>query len=129
MRIQSERLELIRCNQELLRALIYDRTEFEKILNVKIPEKYTEFGFTPLQYAIEKLNDPKESGWWTYLPIHVAANMLIGTCGYKGKPDNNGMVEIGYEVIQELRNKGYGKEIARALLEHAFHFEEVRIFL
>lgn len=125
MRIQTERLELISCDQELLRKLIYDTGEFAKLLDIKIPEKFTEFGLSPLQYSLDKLNDAAEIGWWTYLPVHIQANMLIGTCGYKGKPDKDGMVEIGYEVVEALRNKGYGKEIANALIKNAFRYDEV----
>ncbi len=127
MRIHTERLELICCDHELLRTLIYDKTEFEKLIDIKIPEKFTEFGLPPLQYSMEKLADPGEIGWWTYLPVHIHANMLIGTCGYKGKPDKDGMVEIGYEVVEALRNKGYAKEIAQGLIKNAFRYHEVKI--
>jgi hypothetical protein len=125
MRIQTERLVLISCDQQLLRKLIYNTGEFGKLLDIKIPDKFSEFGLSPLQYSLDKLTDATEIGWWTYLPIHVEAGMLIGTCGYKGKPDKAGMVEIGYEVIEALRNKGYGREIASALIKNAFRYDDV----
>jgi ribosomal-protein-alanine N-acetyltransferase len=127
MRIQTLRLELIACDRDLLRVLISDKVIFEKLLDIKIPEKFTEYGLSPLRYSMEKLEDLTESDWWTYLPILKDTNMLIGTCGYKGKPDENGMVEIAYEIIEPLRNQGYAREIAKALINRAFQFEQVKI--
>ena len=40
------------------------------------------------------------------LPIEIETNTLIGSCGFKGEPIN-GKVEIGYEVTELFRNKGY----------------------
>src|SRR5690606_34713335 len=45
-------------------------------------------------------------------------NLLIGSCGYKGEPDQNGTVEIGYEIKNTYRNRGYGKEVAQLLTQH-----------
>ena len=127
MRIRTRRLELLSCDQDILRILISDKSIFEKMFDIAIPEKFTEFGLSPLHYSMKKLNDPTESGWWTYLPLHLDTKMLIGTCGYKGKPDDHGVVEINYEIIEPMRNQGYAKEIAMALIERAFSFEEVKI--
>lgn len=127
MRIRTQRLELLACDTDLLRVLISDQVVFSQMLDIKIPDKFTEYGLSPLRYSMEKLEDPAESEWWTYLPILLNANILIGTCGYKGKPDHNGIVEIGYEIIEPLRNKGYAREIAKALIENAFRFEQVKL--
>lgn len=127
MRIRTERLELLECDRDLLRILISNKDVFSKMLDIKIPEKFTEYGLSPLRYSMEKLEDSSQSGWWTYLPILSNANMIIGTCGYKGKPDLDGMVEIAYEIIETLRNHGYAREIAKALIENAFQNEDVKI--
>jgi RimJ/RimL family protein N-acetyltransferase len=127
MRLRTQRLELIPCDEDLLRILISDKSAFEKLLNIKIPEKFTDYGLAPLRYAMEKLTDPTESGWWTYLPVQMETNLLIGTCGYKGKPDHQGMVEIAYEVINPLRQKGFGREIASSLIMNAFNNPFVKI--
>ena len=51
---------------------------------------------------------------------------MIGTCAYKGKPDANGMVEIGYEIIPDYRLQGYATEAALALINHAFQFPGIQ---
>ena len=44
---------------------------------------------------------------------------MIGTCGFKGPPTDDGTVEIGYGVLPEFRRQGHATEAARGLIEHA----------
>lgn len=44
----------------------------------------------------------------------------IGSCGFKGKPDAAGAVEIGWSLLSENRHKGYGTELVAALVSYAF---------
>ncbi|RDB05629.1 N-acetyltransferase [Runella aurantiaca] len=96
-------------------------------MKVSVPEKWTEFGTRPFKYALQKIKaDTNERGWWTYVPIHKKDNVLIGSCGYKGKPDADGAVEIGYEIIKPYRNQGLGMELAKALVMNAFAAPSVK---
>jgi ribosomal-protein-alanine N-acetyltransferase len=52
--------------------------------------------------------------------IHVSDKMLIGDGGFKGKPDEEGKVEIGYSIVPEYRRRGFATEVARALVDYAF---------
>jgi RimJ/RimL family protein N-acetyltransferase len=45
---------------------------------------------------------------------------VIGSCGFKGTPDEGGVVEIGYGIDPEHRGLGYAREAAAALVEFAF---------
>ncbi len=45
---------------------------------------------------------------------------MLRSCGYKGEPDENGMVEIGYEVAKDYRNRSYATEITNLLINNAF---------
>jgi RimJ/RimL family protein N-acetyltransferase len=69
---------------------------------------------------------PVDLGWWNYLIIHRADVRVIGTCGYKGAPGPDGVVEIGYEVAEAYRMQGVATEAARALCDHAFSFDFVQ---
>ena len=51
----------------------------------------------------------------------------IGTCGFKGPPDADGMVEIAYGVTPGQQNRGYATEAAAALVTFAFSSGRVRI--
>jgi [ribosomal protein S5]-alanine N-acetyltransferase len=125
--IPTERLNLIPCNVEMLRYTIDGNRTLSEFLGVLIPDQWTEFGMSPLSYVRDKLlSDPGQSGWWTYFVIHRQDNKLIGTGGYQGLPDQNGLVEIGYEIAPHYRNKGLATEFAAALVSNAFENRFVR---
>jgi RimJ/RimL family protein N-acetyltransferase len=52
--------------------------------------------------------------------------VLIGTGGYKGPPNADATVEIGYTVASEYHRQGFATEASQGLLRHAFTFSEVR---
>ncbi|WP_291727287.1 GNAT family N-acetyltransferase [Bernardetia sp.] len=117
----KKRLSLIECNPNILKTAIKGDKELEKELNIVVCEDWTEFGIEALQYALNKLSESQdEKGWWTYFPIHKKDKKLIGSGGYKGKPNVFGEVEIGYEIAKSYRNQGLGTEMAKELVERAF---------
>lgn len=68
---------------------------------------------------------PDEITWWNYLIVHRADVRLIGTCGYKGMPTPEGLVEIGYEIADNYQGQGLATETARTLVDEAFRHEGV----
>jgi RimJ/RimL family protein N-acetyltransferase len=59
--------------------------------------------------------------------VDQAANVSVGSCGFKGPPDRDGMVEIAYGIAPEHQNKGYATEAAAALVRFAFASGQVRV--
>jgi RimJ/RimL family protein N-acetyltransferase len=51
----------------------------------------------------------------------------VGSCGFKGPPDADGMVEIAYGIAPAHQNKGYATEAAAALVQFAFADPRVRV--
>ena len=130
MRIETENLILIPGNKNLLASAIQGNDFLSKALGYAVCSDWTEFGVAPLAYTLKILTQSEnENGWWTYFPIHTVDQKLIGSCGYKGRPTPDGMVEIGYEVCPEYRQKGFGTEIANGLLTHAFNDELVKLVI
>lgn len=122
----TERLWIIPCDRSILEAAIRSDEALGERLGVDIPAFWTEFGNAPLEYSLRRiLEHPDEIGWWTWLPVHKEERILIGNGGFKGKPDENGQVEIGYEIELDHRGHGYAQELAAALVGHAFSFPEV----
>ena len=73
---------------------------------------------------------PEQVGWWAwYFVLNKKAKnerILIGNGGFKGKPTSDGTVEIGYSVLKEFQNLGYGTEAVQALIDWAFNHSEVQ---
>jgi RimJ/RimL family protein N-acetyltransferase len=58
---------------------------------------------------------------------HRESGTSVGTCGFKGPPSTDGVVEIAYGIAPEHQGKGYATEAAQALVTYALTFEEVRV--
>jgi [ribosomal protein S5]-alanine N-acetyltransferase len=59
--------------------------------------------------------------------IHESSGTAVGSCGFKGPPDAEGMVEIAYAIAPEHQGKGYATEAAAALVTYAFGSDAVRL--
>lgn len=59
---------------------------------------------------------------WThgFAIVDRASGASVGSCAFKGPPDDDGMVEIAYGIDTEHRGRGYAKEAAAALAQFAF---------
>jgi RimJ/RimL family protein N-acetyltransferase len=126
-KIETENLLIIACDQKILELAILGNQPLSDYIQATVPDDWTEFGARALQHSLDKLKSSEnEKNWWSYLPIHKADNLLIGLCGYKGQPDENGMVEFGYEIKTDYRNKGLATELAKALVSNAFDFEQIK---
>ena len=53
--------------------------------------------------------------------------MVIGSAGFKGPPDAQGMVEIAYGVDPSCQGQGFATEAAGALLRYAAADPRVRL--
>lgn len=124
--METENLWIVVCDELILEHAIAGNAPLSQYLGVIVPDHWTAFGERALSYSLDKLrSSAKETGWWSYLPIHKADNMLIGLCGYKGQPAEDGMVELGYEIMGPYQNKGLATEVAKALVANAFRIEAV----
>ena len=125
--MKSDRISLINCDERLLKIILKGDEYLAEELGIKIPIQWSEFGKEIFKYTLNKIKErPSEFKWYSYLPIENKTKTLLGSCGYKGEPDNNGLVEIGYEVAKNYRNKGYATEISKLLVENAFTYKKVK---
>lgn len=131
--LQTERLELVCATPAMLHADLgknYDELgeQLDAVVTGEWPPELLDEG--PIRYTLEKLNhDPEHAGWWMWYIILAgdddSRRTLIGTVGYKGPPDENGMIEVGYGILPEFLCKGYATEATKALIERAFAIDEV----
>jgi RimJ/RimL family protein N-acetyltransferase len=125
--IETPQLRLVLATGPILEAVLRGNRSLGKLLNAKVPLLWTEYGDPIFRFSLDRVKEkPEEAIWWTYLPILKEENILAGSCGYKGPPDREGVVEIGYEVTREYRGRGLATEMAMGLIQHAFRFPEVK---
>ena len=121
---QTNRTFLIPFNNHHFQAIFKnDNVLLGKLLEIETPKCWTEFDAA--QQAIHSLYEIYKSlgnhpEWGSYFIISREESKLIGTCGFKGKPDADNFVEIGYEINTDYQNKGLATEVAMSLTEFAF---------
>src|SRR5688572_3831520 len=124
--IETPNLKLAPCELSHFEAYLRDASELGSLLGVTIPEGWPHFPKAmPMGYTMLK-RDPSLLGWWTYLFIYPLEGTLIGSGGFKGRVDDGGMVEIGYEIAPEYRERGFATEAARGLIDYAFSHTHVK---
>jgi RimJ/RimL family protein N-acetyltransferase len=72
-------------------------------------------------------DDPAALGWFTWYVVRPddQGRLLVGSCGFKGRPDTRGSVEIGYGLLPEYQRQGFGTELTWALVSWAFRHDAV----
>lgn len=110
MIIETPRLKIVDCTEEtaqLARSQSYN--------NGPQMEEY-----------LEKLkNDPTLVGWGSWLVIRKEDDLVIGDIGFKGKPNLNKVVEVGYGLLEPYWRKGYATEAVGGLVDWAFNTNQV----
>ena len=122
--VETERLKLVPFTREHYDVILKDdNVLLGELLDVETPESWT--SFKDAREAVPELLSFFESlggdlSWGSYFIILQKEHKLIGSCGFKGKPDFDNYVEIGYEVHPEFQSRGIGTEAAQALIDFAF---------
>jgi ribosomal-protein-alanine N-acetyltransferase len=115
----TDRLILIPCSLDMAKSLIFYRKELGKRSPIDIPECWPSIelqGYLP--FYIERLEkNEDEFGWGVWIIIEQNIRKIIGNIGFKGRPDDEGKIELAYHVVQEFQRRGYGFEAAQSLIE------------
>jgi len=85
-----------------------------------------------IRMKLEKMNDSSMAHhiWITYWLLVIKSDLLgAGLLGFKGFPDENGVVEIGYGINPSSRSKGYMTEAVKSLAGWAFSEPTCRIIV
>jgi RimJ/RimL family protein N-acetyltransferase len=128
--ILTARLVLRPATVEVLRADLGGRAALARALDARVtddwpPDLYDAGAIGWTIRALER--DPAAADWFGYYFLRAAAPLvLIGVGGFKGPPDSDGAVEIGYSIVQSERRRGFATEAVRGFLARAFGDARVR---
>ena len=129
--IKTARMTLIPGSAALARAEILDRPAFAALLGAAVPEAWPpemlEDALASFLQQIEAA--PEQAAWITWYGVkdgqEGGAPTLVASGGFFGPPQH-GTVEVGYSVLPNFQQNGYGSEMVGALTEWAFAQEGVR---
>ncbi len=127
--IESKRLRLTAATPKLIGEDLKGRWALAIALGVKVPASWPPdlYDRNALEFATRQLNNPAERNWsfWYLVEKQSEPEVLLGICGFKGRPDDVGSVEIGYSVLRQFQNSGYATEAAARLIAWAFSHPKV----
>lgn len=125
--IETERLLLIPCDSTHFEAFFQSEQSLADLLGVKLAAGWMQFP-EAIPYGYEMLkSNPQNRDWGMHLFVHKEDNKLIGMGGFKGAVNENGMIELGYEISPDYQNRGLATETAQGMLIHAFSYTEIKM--
>lgn len=123
MAVETARLRLAPYSPDHLLALLDGPGAFSQRFGRPIAdglhEYYTSGEVSPAW--IEALRSATAADVWVhgFALVHRDEDRVIGTGGFKGAPDADGLVEIGYGIAPAYQGRGYATEAAAALVAFA----------
>ena len=107
MQLTTQRLIIIPCTEETISSFQY-----------KIGPH--------IKMHIENLrSDPTLIGWGPWLVLEKNSDKVVGDIGFKGRPNAENTVEVGYGILPQFQNKGYATEAVKEIIKWAFSSEQV----
>jgi len=131
MSLETLRLTLLPCSPEHLLALIDHPERLETLLGLRGTDDlrpfYVSDEVSPDWLAALRNSHGPDVWRHGFFVVDRESGRVIGSAGFKGPPDDTGMVEIAYGIVPSREGRGYATEAASALVRFAFANEHVRL--
>lgn len=127
MDLKTKRLQLFPITVDLAQTLMKNSLAFYYKFQLPWNKNWPHDGLKALlpMYAERLENNTEELGFGPWVIVDAAGEHVIGDIGFKGSPDEEGNIEIGYQVVASERNYGYATEAVEVLCQWAFKYEQV----
>lgn len=131
--IKTQRLILIPATCEMLRAEEGDRSRLSAMLKAKIPESWPPESLRDaIPWFIEQLEKhPGHECWYFWYVLLAegdrAENVLVASAGFKGAPDEEGIMDTGYSVLEEYQGRSIATEMVSAITDWALKQNGVKM--
>jgi RimJ/RimL family protein N-acetyltransferase len=130
--IRTNRLDLVPATLTLVEADIESPEALARRLGATVPASWPpgEYDRSAMEFFRDRLSeDPEAVGWYGWYAVHRPVEphgaVLVGTGGYLGPPNADGVAEIGYSIVPESRGLGFATELVHALVSRAFSKPQV----
>lgn len=118
--LETKRLRLVPMTYNfILKVMENDLSAYDLLGAIK-PDTWPESAEIKgiLHILRDNLKDkPQPDGFDAWLFINKENDTIIGDGGFKGSPDENGIIDMGYAIMECQRRKGFALEAVTALLE------------
>ena len=129
--LETRRLHLVPWSAALLVTLIEQPERFEALAGhpaaVGLREFFVSGDVSPEWLARLKAHAGADPWLHGFFVVERGQRAMIGTAGFKGPPDDNGMVEIAYGIVPSFEGRGYATEAAMALVRFALEAAQVTL--
>jgi ribosomal-protein-alanine N-acetyltransferase len=127
--LETAHLRLVPWSPEHLLAMIDGAERFEAHAGARLADGLRELfvsGEVSPAWIAHLRSAPGPDPWTLgFAIVHRDDDLVIGSAGFKGAPDDDGVVEIAYGIAPSYEGRGYATEAARALV--AFALERVDV--
>ena len=131
MALETARLTLLKTSPQQLLALIDQPDRFEELTGFPVDKELRAFYVSGdvSQAWLDALRSSTQANPWQhgFFVVDRERRCVVGTAGFKGPPDTDGVVEIAYGIVPSSQNRGYATEAAQALVDFAFASPEVNL--
>lgn len=122
MELKTDRLQLIPITVDLAQMLMKNSLAFYYKYQLPWNKNWPHDGLKALLpiYAEKLESDENQLGFGPWVMIDIDGEHVVGDIGFKGIPDEEGTIEIGFHVVASERNAGYATEAVGNMCEWAF---------
>lgn len=128
MKILGDRIEIRPLNSVQLRMYIESPGHLSNLLNLTVELNELDEHMKKVYHLKAKRIEETPSSllYNTYFLIILREERIaIGTIGLKGGPDEEGLVEVGYAILEAYRNNGYMREALKVFVAWLMKIEEI----
>lgn len=128
MVLETNRLLLIPMTIDFIDALLSGDQRAYALFDIQPSEEWPSNDiFDVLPMIRESLLPKKEpNGFDAWIFIDKAGRNIVGDGGFKGDPNENGEIDIGYGIVPAQMRKGYAFEAASELIRWGFTNSNVK---
>ena len=119
-------VSLVPCERALVDAALGSDTALAGALGCTVAEGWLVFPASLGRFSAQLAADPAAARWGPRFIVVQPPRTVVGWGGFKGAPDTDGTVEIGYSIAPAWEGRGVATAAVAALLGEAWAAPGVR---
>lgn len=116
--IETDRLLIITFTAEMMEAFLKGNNEIEKLVPYRVAPEYPLDVYKQFfEYKIERFRRFPNENEWEGIIIHKRDHTIMGDMGFKGGPNEEGIIDLGYSIVPSYQGNGYATEMGIAMVK------------